>query len=83
MRRRHTSHRLSRRPRSRPFGASDGRRACKLNRTYAMRYIIPTLQHQALAHWPVTRRRVHITDCRLDRPPEASRRSCVRTLMAH
>ena len=40
----------------------------------SIRYTIPTLQHQALAHRPVTRRRVHITDCRLERPPEASRR---------
>eukprot|EP00966_Prymnesium_polylepis_P283679 6553883-Prymnesium_polylepis.1 len=31
MRRRHTSQRLSRHPREEPFGASDGRRACKLN----------------------------------------------------
>ena len=37
-------------------------------------YVIPTLQHQALAHWPDTRRRVHIKYFCLETPPEASRR---------
>ena len=42
--------------------------------TYAIRYVLLTLQHQALAHWPETRRRVHIKDFCLETPPEASRR---------
>ena len=42
--------------------------------TYAIRYVLLTLQHQALAHWPETRRCVHIKDFCLETPPEASRR---------
>ena len=41
---------------------------------YAIRYVVATLQHQALAHRTDTRRRVHIKDLCLETPPEAYRR---------
>ena len=43
----------------------------------AVRYAILTLQHQALALRATTRRRVHITDCRLERPFRTAWRAAV------